>query len=239
MLKLDRLLVNIFIIGCMLFSQLSYAATLRLVIPQFPPYTSERDSVFAGIGIELIEQLMQDVDVDYQLRSTPNYARALEELRRDRADGFFLASENKQRNDIAVFSEPLLVNRWSWFFPLDSHFEVPSSEFKSTARIASIHGSNTAKWLVEHNYNVTTKSNSAQLFPIMLLEKKRIDAVFLASVVFRKELELHGYNSTDYVEVVEKSKPFGIYISKAYLADRPEFMKKLNASIIKIQNLVH
>jgi ABC-type amino acid transport substrate-binding protein len=91
--------------------------------------------------------------------------------------------------------------------------------------------------LTRHNYNVTTKPNSAGTFPILLLEKKRIDAVFLTSVVFRNELTQQSYSVDDYVEVVEKSKPFGIYISKAYLIKYPDFMNKLNTAIIKIQDL--
>jgi len=223
--------------SCLSISNVSNAALLRLVIPQFPPYTSELEGHFSGIGIELIKQVMHKAEVDYQLRSTPNYARALEEIIRGQADGFFLASENAQRNSVAVFSEPLLINRWSWFLSPGYKLSPSSASFKSSARVATIHGSNTNRWLIELNYNVTTKANSALTFPALLLEKKRIDAVFLASVVFRQTLKSQGYSVADYVEVVQKSKPFGIYISKAYLVKHPGFMKKLNSEIVKLQDL--
>jgi len=235
--KIKNLLLSGLLLSLSLSSVIACAAPLRLVAPQFPPYTSESDGSFSGIGVDLIKQVMQDIDIEYELRSTPNYARALGELKNGHADGFFLASENDQRNEIAQFSEPLLVNRWSWFFRPESSYNTDSFAFKASARIASIHGSNTYKWLVEHDYNVTTKANSTKHFAEMLLEKKRVDAVFLASVVFRKALVENGYANTDYLEVVEKSKPFGIYINKAYLEKHPGFMEKLNASILKIQNL--
>jgi len=235
-LKIKNLLTGL-LINLSLLSYASYAATLRLVAPQFPPYTSESEGIFSGIGIDLIKQVMQDINVEYELRSTPNYARALGELENGNADGFFLASENDQRNEVAQFSEPLLINHWSWFFRPDANYNTDSFAFKASARVASIHGSNTYKWLIERDYNVTTKANSTKNFTAMLLEKKRIDAVFLASIVFRKTLASNGYSADDYVEVFEKSKPFGIYISKAYLKEHPDFMARLNASILKVQSL--
>jgi len=235
--KRKGLLLSLLAITFSFLSCAGHAEKLRLVVPQFPPYTSESDGVFFGVGIDLVKQVMEDINVDYQLRSTPNYARALEELIGGNADGFFLASEGEHRNRVAVFSEPLLINRWSWFFRADSKLNSFPDSFKSTAKIATLRGSNTYKWLNERDYNVTTNANSTKKFTEMLLERKRIDAVFLASLVFNKELKAHGYTKSDYVEVVEKSKPFGIYISKEYLQTHPGFMQRLNASIVKIQDL--
>lgn len=236
-MRTGRLLLGFIFIGSLLLSCLTNAAPLRFVIAQFPPYTSEDKGIYSGIGIDLVKQVMADINIDYQLSATPNYARALEQLSRGRADGLFLASENMQRNKIAVFSEPLLINKWSWFLAPDHSMSFASVAFKSTAKIATIHGSNTSKWLTDNNYKIITKANSGRLFPRLLLEKKRIDAVFLASIVFRKELQAAGYSSDDYVEIVEKSKPFGIYISKRYIEKHPDFMTKLNAAIIKLQQL--
>jgi len=235
--KVKTFLLSLSVISYLLMSCASYATKLRLVIPQFPPYTSEENRSFSGIGIKLVDQVMQDIGVNYKLRAVPNYARALEEVRRGQADGFFLASENEQRNTVAVMSEPLLMNRWSWFFSPNKKLNLSSSAFKSAAKVATIHGSNTNKWLIKNNYNITTKPNSASSFPMLLLEKKRIDAVFLSSAVFHQVLKAQGYSTKDYVEVIQKSKPFGLYISKAYLERNPYFMKKLNTAIIKRQDL--
>lgn len=234
---IKTLCTGLLLISCLSISHFSNAAPLRLVIPQFPPYTSELDGHYSGIGIDLIKKVMQKVKVDYQLRPTPNYARALEELIRGQADGFFLASENLQRNSVAVFSEPLLINRWSWFLPPGYILDPSDARFKASAKIATIHGSNTNRWLIKHNFNITTKANSASTFATLLLEKKRIDAVFIASIVFRKTLTSQGYFAKDYVEVVQEARPFGIYISKAYLEKHPGFMDKLNSAIVKIQDL--
>lgn len=72
---------------------------------------------------------------------------------------------------------------------------------------------------------------------MLLLDKKRIDAAFLASEVFNAELNVQGYSERDYIEIVEKATPFGIYISKGYLREKPDFMKKLNKAILKVQDL--
>lgn len=232
-----NILCRLLLVSVPVINNTSYADDLRLVIPQFPPYTSEENNVFSGIGIDLIAVLMKDMGVNYTLRSTPNYARALGEIKRGQADGFFLASENEQRNQVAIFSKPLLINKWSWFFSSNSSYVTDSQHFKTNAKVATIHGSNTNKWLDNNHYNVVTKPSTTISLPTLLLDKNRIDAVFLSSIVFRSELESQGYSEADYIEVVDKFTPFGIYISKVYANKNPKFMSKLNIAILKIQDL--
>ncbi|MFO6424326.1 substrate-binding periplasmic protein [Motilimonas sp. KMU-193] len=211
------------------------AAPLRLAVPQFPPYTSFENGQFSGIGVELVSQAFTQLDQPYQLISVPNYARALAELRRGRIDGFFLASENEQRNRLAVFSEPLMVNRWLWFMRHDDLRDPASESFKQQAQVASLLGSNTSVWLFANDYKVLTKAVDIDELPPLLLTLKRIDAVFLAEKVFKQELLLQGFADADYRQVEQSSKPFGIYISKSYLAHRPDFMAKLNEAIKQVK----
>lgn len=229
-----RFFIRFFILcSLMSMSYLCNAQTLRLVVPQFPPYTNEVKGNFEGIGIEMIKSLMQNMNIDYQLRSVPNYARAEEELASGRADGFFLASENHQRNQIAIFSTPLMENKWSWFLAADNSIDPSSASFRKEAKVASLRGSNTSRWLKENGYNIVNLSNNAEYFPKLLLDLKRINAVFLSENVFQDELQKQGYSESNYIKIVQSSKDFGIYISKAYASQHPQFMTQLNQAIKK------
>lgn len=218
----------------LIFTYQAYAQPLLLVVPQYPPFTSEIDGEFHGIGIHKINQLLEELAINYQLRSVPNYDRALEELKQGKADGFFLATENEQRNNLATLSEPIMYNAWTWFLTQGSNWDPKSEDFRKHAKIATTHDSNTRIWLNENKYNVVSHPHTPCYLPRMLIDLQRVDAVFLASKVFKKELLKQGYPDDVYREIVQISKPFGIYISNDYLALHPEFMTQLNQAILKI-----
>ncbi len=213
------------------------AEPLRLAVPQFPPYTSMEKGQFSGVGVRLASQVLKSIDQPYQFISVPNYARALAELKRGRIDGFFLATESELRNQLAVFSAPLMLNRWLWFMRQDDLRDPRSANFKEQAQVASLLGSNTSVWLFANDYRVLTKAEDIHELPRLLLTVKRIDAVFLAEKVFRQELVKQGFLLEDYREVEQSSKPFGMYISKSYLAHHPDFMAKLNHAIEQVKEI--
>ncbi|WP_434340149.1 substrate-binding periplasmic protein [Motilimonas cestriensis] len=229
--------IRIFFSIIFLLSNTAQSESLRLVMPQFPPYTSEVDGQISGLGVELVKDVFTRLKTDYQLRTVPNYARAIEEVRLGRADGFFLASENTERSRIAVFSEPLLMNHWAWFMRKDDLRDPTSEAFKHSGQVATLLGSNTNHWLLMEGYNVLTKANEVVDLPTMLLDMKRIDAVFLAERVFTNELARQQYSVSDYRRQVQLSKPFGIYIAKSYVAKHPQFMMQLNKQIKLVQDL--
>jgi ABC-type amino acid transport substrate-binding protein len=66
-----------------------------------------------------------------------------------------------------------------------------------------------------------------------MLEKKRIDAVFLSEGVFYDVAESQGYTKNDFISYLQIERPFGMYISKVYLAQHPETLNKINRSIKK------
>lgn len=204
--------------------------TLELIIPNFKPYTYYQDHEFKGIGVEKIKKIFDSMNVPYSLSLAPNYGRAVDELKRGRVDGLFLASENEERNSIAEFSTPLMINRWSWFLPQGSEIHPSHPSFKLNANIATSLNTNTHKWLERNHYRVSYAPSDIRALPKMLI-KKRISVVFLAERVFLESCKEQGIDPKAFIQVVEVEKPFGIYISQAYLDRHPFFMKKLNEAI--------
>ncbi|WP_411993113.1 hypothetical protein [Agarivorans sp. DSG3-1] len=216
-----------------LFSYSALAEDLRLVYPHFPPYTKQQQPLAAGNF--LVEKIMQQLQQGYSTKQVPNYKRALSEVQYGEADGFFFASQNSQRDSVAVFSKSVLYNNWSWFFRYDRYLNPYSRKFKSDAKVASIEGTNTLRWLNTHHYHVVGKQSNVAKLAIMLFDLERIDAAFMSADVF-KSSEVHpNLVRGEYIEVVQRSAPFGIYISKAYLEQHPGFMQRLNSAIDVVQ----
>ncbi len=208
---------------------------IKLIVPNFKPYTFEEDGRIQGIGVELVEKIMKKVGVLYSLELAPNYGRAVEQTRIGQSDGFFLASKNAERDAIAVFSEPIAVNRWSWFLPAKSQLNPKDPTFKTSARIGTHMNTNTHKWLKKEGYTVTVTPNSVNVLPDMILKYNRADAIFLAEVVFIDVAQRNGISTDKYRQVVEIAKPFGMYIAKNYLLKNPGFMKRLNKAIKEVK----
>jgi polar amino acid transport system substrate-binding protein len=218
------------------FSSFSLVAEpLRLVYPYFPPYTQAPQGATLSAGNFLVDQIMRLVGVDYQSSPVPNYKRALSDVKKGMADGFFLASKNDQRDAVAVFSEPVVFNHWSWFFNSEMSFDSSAPEFKQQARVASIEGTNTLRWLKDQGYQVVGKQTEVDSLAQLLFDLKRIDAVFISADVFKYGSHHPRLADGSYLEVIEQRAPFGIYISKNYLQQYPDFMVRLNIAIQKVK----
>ena len=202
-------------------------------VPDFPPYTFEKDGKIQGIGIELVDKILKEAGIQYSLKLVPNYGRAVQNVKIGHSDGFFLASQNAERDKIAVFSNPVVINRWCWFLPANSTLNPNDAIFKTKARVGTFLNSNTHKWLMRKGYNVTGSPTEVDSL-LKMLNMNRINVVFLAEAVFLESISKVGEKPESYEKVVQVEKPFGIYISKDYLSKNPSIMEKINIAIDKM-----
>lgn len=202
---------------------------LTVIVPDFPPYTLKHNDQFSGIGIELADKVFKQAGIIVNYRISPNYAKALYEVEQGRGDAILLASQSDERDHIAVFTKPLIVNRWCWYLLNDSELSPHDIDFKQKAKISSHFKANTHKWLIANGYAVepTMKINK---LPQMLI-RARVDAVFIAELVFEEAMRQDKLNLSRFKKYIEIEKPFGIYLSKNYLAKHPETLKKVNQAI--------
>jgi len=224
------------VIVLILVSMPSFASDhhlLNLVSPYFPPYTYERNGQIIGIGPDLIKRVLANTDIPYKITMVEDYGMAVQVMKSKLADGMFLASQNSERDAIAIFTKPLMINNWSWFMLKDSKIEVESAAFKIQAGIGTIKGTNTSKWLKKNGYTTIAQPVNAQTL-VAMLKSNRIDAAFVADAVFENELSLQELSQ--FKKVVEVKKPFGMYISRDYLKKVQSSLKQINNSIEKITN---
>jgi ABC-type amino acid transport substrate-binding protein len=202
---------------------------LTVLVPNFPPYTLKNDNKISGIGIELANKVFKQAGINVNYRILPNYAKALHELEQGRGDAILLVSKNDERDNIAVFTKPLMLNRWCWYLTSETKLTPHDANFKNEAKISSHFKTKTHKWLIENNYAVVPAMKLNKL-PQMLL-KSRVDAVFIAELVFEEAMKRDNIKLSRFKKYVEIEKPFGIYISKKHLAKNPDILDKVNQAI--------
>ncbi|GAA6171072.1 hypothetical protein NBRC116592_07420 [Colwellia sp. KU-HH00111] len=206
---------------------------LSLVSPNFPPYTYEHNQEVVSIGAELIHRMFANTEIPYKLTIVADYGVVVQVLKAKLADGMFLATQNAERDAIAVFTQPLMMNKWSWYMLADSGIDLNADSFKSQAVVGSIKGTNTEKWLKESGYNSIAHPVEASAL-IDMLKARRIDAAFVAEAVFEHALDQQVLSQ--FKKVVEVEKPFGMYISYDYLKKNPNSLAQINRSI-ELMNL--
>jgi len=219
-----------FTIFILFFSSWSYAVEpIRFVVPNFPPYTYLKNNEIAGLGVSRATKILQQADIPFSFKLTTDYDRAIHEVKSGYSDGFFLASQNDERDKIAVFTKPVMQNAWCWFLLNSTRLDPQDIKFKS-ANIGTILNTNTHKWLNKNEYISVSGVLEPQTL-LKMLSKGRLDAIFLSEAVFTAAIAKIGHSKSNYKIVVQKIRPFGIYISKGYLANNPEALIKINESI--------
>lgn len=202
---------------------------LRLDMPIYPPYAYVTNNTYSGVSYQTVIKVLEKSQIDYIINPVPNFGRAFEDTKNGLSDGFFVASQNESRDEIASFSEPIGQSVWTWV--ARSNFDLEDNErLKFSANIGVQLNSNLHRWLLINKYNVTsTPSNIKLLFK--LLDSNRVDVIFLPRAVALRIIYVSSLNSEDYIMKTEKTENLGIYISKEYIDANPETWDKLNKAI--------
>ena len=213
----------------------SEKAVLRMAMPDYPPYTYIEDGQYQGEGYDAFVFIMQQLQRDFNISLVPNYGRAVLDLQNDVIDGLFLASENAERNSMAVFSDPVSITRWTWVWLTQQQTLTPdSSNFASRAIVSAQINSNIYLWLKAQGYRVAGGPNNIRdLF--RLLNNRRVDAIMLPEQTALTVIQENSYPLQNYQFKTMRELPFAIYISKRFLEKEPDFMEQLNNAIAEYQ----
>ncbi len=194
---------------------------LRMAMPDYPPYTYVQNGEYKGFGYEAFVSIMADLQQDFTIVPKPNYGRAVKDMQNQLVDGLFLASENDERNKFAEFSAAGLTVRL---------IDPDSAEFKQNAVVSAQLNSNPYLWLMKQGYKVAGAPNDIRML-FTLLNSRRVDAIMLPELTAKALMQQEKLDPALYSMQLEMQLPFGIYISKAYIAPNPEIMPKLNLAI--------
>ena len=102
------LIISLYIMCSSVFSANAYDE-ITFTVPNFHPYTYQDDGKIKGIGVDVVTELLDEMKVQNKIKFSPNYGRALDDLKKGKVDGFFLASQNAERDNVAVFSSRIAL----------------------------------------------------------------------------------------------------------------------------------
>lgn len=216
-------------VGYLLFfawSDLLTAHTITLGYPEFKPYTYSHKTGAKGLGIEKMNERFGQRGIRIVYQPVAGYGKGVSWLRDGKIDGLLLATQNPERDAIGHFIDLGVVNRWVWFSRANRPLGKDSNSAKKALRIATPQNANTHNWLVAQNYQsiIATTDISAM---IRLLMNDRVDTVFIAEHVFLQALKQTRWQHAKLQLTVEKSLPFGVYISKQYIDKHPSSWRQL------------
>jgi polar amino acid transport system substrate-binding protein len=229
-----RVLFSILLVGMspIILAQVTQFEPIVLGVPDFKPYSYTHEGVIKGSAISELTNFAHLVPMSYTLKQYSDYSLLLKALKKNEIQGFFLATQNAERDRYAEFSKPLTFNNWSWFVRKDLKQKVSDHSFVDSATIATIAKTNTFRWLTRNGYQVQTDTRLN--LPYLLLNKQ-VDAVFLSETVFEGVCQELGINKSAFKKTIEKKRSFSTYISKQYLNDNLGFMEALNNAIPDIK----
>lgn len=201
------------------------AEPLILAMPHFPPFTYlDEWGNPAGIGYEEVSHVLKKAKIDFTVEPVPNYGRALAETRLGNVDGFFIASQNAERDAVADFSGGMMDNPWSWYHWPDEQGDLCQQS------IATILNTNTHRWLQARGCPLLYPEKTPQQL-VQLLLKRKIHSVFIAREVMHKALTDAGIPLNHFAEQVEVIRPVGLYLSHKVIAADPLLMPTIRQVI--------
>lgn len=225
---------RLFLIAFGVLTTLAFAQpTLELQITEYPPYMYTENGVPSGVGVERVQQLLKAASLEAKVTVAANYGRALKAVSDGKSDGFFLASRSSERDAEAHFIGPLVMNRWTWFLRADSTLDPQAPDFGKKAVISTVLNSNQHSYLTVKQFNIGITPQSAEVLPVILIEKQKADAVLVPDLVFWHALEKSKLGKEKVKSVLMEEKPFGLYLSKAFEAKYPGTLEKLQEALKK------
>lgn len=202
------------------------AKTIKVGYPEFKPYTYTENGVAKGIGIDAIKKIAIQLKVNAEIYPIETYGNGFTRLKKGKLDAVLLASQNSERDKIAVFSQPITSNDWSWFSLPNKSLTRPNIRTK----VATYLRANTHTWLIKNNFEFISATTDVSAM-LRQLDKGRVDTIFVSEQVLLHELERLGKPQHSLTITKEVTKPFGIYVAKPFLKLNPDFMTQLNNSI--------
>lgn len=201
---------------------------LLLATQDWFPYQFQVNGVMAGEGIDKVKCVLREMKQPYRLTMT-NWDRAQLLTEVGSQHGFFLASENKQRNEYGDISLPLSEQHTSWFSLSDLE-GVDGAVYKSNIGVAALFGSNAWLWLQQNGYLVSRNPRTPESLVDMLLTGEVVSILGNEQVVL-EVLKEKGIDPQSLQHKRVISQPLGVYFSKQFLASYPLFLKHFNRGV--------
>lgn len=206
------------------------AQILRLVAPEYAPFTTLHEGRPSGLGVDLVARVMTSAGLYWTVEIVPNYARCLATLEDGSADGFFLGSTHPERDRLAVFTLPLLNNRWIWVTRAQESILLSQGPPPAGLRVGVLLNTNPHAWLKDHDYPIVGTPGRPESL-VNMLEIDRVNAILVPEKIFREVVATSKRSLESFRLTRHSDNPFGLYLSRKFLETHPEVLGKVNQAI--------
>ena len=197
--------------------------TIQLASPYQSIARSEQQ--ISSKSESVLRCIFDQMKLDYKVTQTPSL-RAEKQLLSNKVVGVVTTIPFREIEEKTVLSAPLILEKWSWYFKATDLLSPKIDQH--LLNVGAINSSNQAIWLKSQGYkDLTLVDSYGQL--LKLIDKQRID-VFIADQVPLKS----ALKKADDINVTSKFLnyiPKGVYFSKTYVNDHPDFMTRFNHSV--------
>ncbi|WP_419903427.1 substrate-binding periplasmic protein [Kiloniella sp.] len=205
----------------------TFAADKKLIL------AAEKNSALVKKAKPLIDCALKRMNQAYQILETP-WKRAQIWTEQGRFDGFFMASQNKNRDSYATFSHPLLFIEWLYVLRKDTLIQPKDPEFSELTFAANI-GSARLTWLTTRFKNKKIKypaqGTSDPAKTLQMLLKGRYDVALENSANWVSVLTNAGLDQSEFQTYTALTKPLAVYFSNIFLKANPDFLGEYNNSM--------
>ena len=216
-------LLTMIFLGVLFASQHLLAIEIRLA-------TQPAGSALTLKGEPYINCAMASLNQAFKIKYMP-WKRAQIETKKGVSDGFFMASQNEERDVYATLSEPIFVIKWLYVTRKGSNISPRNADFYTKIFSANL-GSARHSWLMEQrNQGIIDKEITAPPAPASLLKMLlagRVDVALMSSTDFNEKVEALAIDINQINTYVEREKPVGLYFSKTFIRDNPKFLNSFN-----------
>lgn len=149
-------------------------------------------------------------------------------------DGFFSASQSDKRDSYAQLSRVFIPQIRKFYFLkkyLPAEVELYSIDYiKQSFTVGARFSSNAMSYLKIHNFNIGAEHLSKTVL-MKMRDAGRMDAVLDNSLVFALMVKNLDRSIDEYLSVEVGKKTWGVYFSKIYLDQHPNFLTLFNDNI--------
>lgn len=221
-----------------LFSLSAFTAPVVLTTHNLSPYGSYpsdaeirkvADDQFTGVAIDRLRCTFERMGQELQVLVVP-WRRAQHMAEANEVDGFFAGSQNAYRDSYAVMSDVLASQNWQWYWvPSNDRPANTKVNRDNLGRIGAFQGSNMAKWLESNLYPINSRPKTTEQL-MLQLKMGRIDTILANNLAMDQLSRQYGWQEVFATEIT-KEKPLGVYFTKHFLKQNPEFMAKFNTEL--------
>ena len=232
-LRISSVLIVVMVVVA---SSVSHAADIiRFATAIIPPYQYQNsDGDLKGVALPIVECAMRSLGQDYSVSVLP-WLRAQGNVQLGESDAFFVASNNADRNSYATMSEPLFSGKRSWYFRPGYHIETDSDEFKKTAIVGTVFGTNMHAWLKGSFSQVIAKDSLSEL--ISLLTAKRLDALLTTDLMYSHTMKKLNLPEDKFSRSLSQTKPLGVYFGHHFIEKNASFLASFNQTLVDCRTL--